>query len=91
MSQWWEDHFPINNDATSVSGGYQLWFGARGLLRGQKYQPVFLGYTAYLMPRTDPFPFHYQKPLSRPLAHKDVWFQFHSIIASAKDATFTPN
>lgn len=41
-----------------------------------------------LIPGTDAFPFHYQKPLRRPLDLKDVWFQFLFIITSAKD-TFT--
>lgn len=72
-----------------MSGRHQLWFGSKAFRGSRNASPLPPGLHR-LIPGTNTFLFHYQKPLRRPLDHKDVRFQFHFIITSAKDATFTP-
>lgn len=69
ISQWWEDHFPINKwwnlNVWKTLTVVWFWRPAEG---GRNVSPLSLVSEGCLIPQTDAFPFHYQKALRRPLA-----------------------
>lgn len=67
VSQWWEDHFPINKRWNLYVWKIPAVVWCQWPFEGTEMSaPFLLGSLGCLIPGTDAFPFHYQKPLRSP-------------------------